>query len=429
MSICRFALLSAAGVLFITPALAWAQQAESSLIQLPDQWDSSWHSYWETKYRQSFSEEVPLMFRGRLWGEGAATGEFLKLFASGYVESDLSVTGRDSDEDLASAELSEAHITVDTSWLDIIVGQQYIRWGSANRLSTIDIVNPTNYRDPIATARSSNRLATPSIDFNINLGSTLIDFIVVPDPRFSEIPVAGSPWETSDLKELRTLERQGFITLREEDLNENPEWGIKLHLFRHRYDLSFIFYDGYEHNPFYVQFNDKDTGQTVVESTHKRYQAYSINFVTTFEEATLRFEGTLKKDYPFQSDDLEIITDDRLQFILGWEQTFGINMLCDMQLFSSSRLSSKEIPGVSKDEYGVTASLQDKFFDEELTSGVRGIWYTSEHEFILEQYNTYDYDDHWKFAFGLFLIKDHEGGYLEGFEENSNIYIQCKYVF
>ena len=112
--------------------------------------------YLQSTYRQSVHKENPLAAIQRVELETRFNqGSWIRGFASGYVDTDLSVTGRwHSRETVVTPEVGEAYLTIDTHYADLIVGMQQIRWGEADALSTFDLINPIDYRNPIASKDS-----------------------------------------------------------------------------------------------------------------------------------------------------------------------------------------------------------------------------------------------------------------------------------
>ncbi|PIE63781.1 MAG: hypothetical protein CSA26_11265 [Desulfobacterales bacterium] len=407
----------------------WQSMHGCALSFADEKWSSELHGYLKTEYKQAWEEDIPLLLREQMWAEYLFTTGKYRFFFSGHLDTDLSAILRNTEEERADLVLHEAYVTDDLTNLDIIAGLQQIRWGTADSLSTVDIINPIDYRNPVATARSTNRLSVPAIDFNFSIKGDMLDIILVPWPRFSKLPAAGSPWEPEFLEKLRKMDEEGSLTLRDRNNEETPEWGLNYRLFRHRFDIGVLFYDGYEHFPLFSMSTTSTTKPPVVNMIHERYQTCSVDLAFALDDGTLRAESTLKINYPFQSDNLEIVQNDYMQWLFGWEQTFDINVRIDGQIFYYKRLTSDIISGVERETWGVTASIENKFLDDALTSGFRGVWYTTEDSFMIEQFNTYDYNDHWKISFGLLYLNGNSDGPVSGLEDNSNIYLEVKYNF
>ena len=92
--------------------------------------------YLQSTYRQSVHKENPLAAIQRVELETRFNqGSWIRGFASGYVDTDLSVTGRwHSREPVVTPEVGEAYLTIDTHYADLIVGMQQIRWGEADAI-------------------------------------------------------------------------------------------------------------------------------------------------------------------------------------------------------------------------------------------------------------------------------------------------------
>lgn len=395
---------------------------------LPEWLDFS--GYLQSSYRQPTRRDKPLNAVQRVWLESTVNnGGMVRAFASANLDADLAVYGRrEADEDLWSSEVREAYLTLDTRHIDVIAGLQQLRWGEADSLSTFDIINPVDYRNPIATARSSQRLSVGALDLRASLGGTgLLDAVVVPRPRFSKMPDHGAPWEGTSLALLREHEQQGLADLDEEQ-GDSPEFASRLKFYRSGYDLAFLFYSGYEHSPRYSRDQAAASLRPHIIASYERYEAYGISTAVSFWDSTLRSELACKPHYPFQSDAIRVEQRTDYQAIVGWDRNFLTNLNINVQVFFFV-YDGDAVPGKDRERYGYSWSVSDKFMDDALTAGIRGEVFANNQDYAIEFFSEYEYDDHLRFSLGMMLLGGKAENDLGQFDANDHVYVGIKYSF
>ena len=190
----RTAAMLLAAALLLFPSLS---RADGDRPLMPD-WLKLSGSL-QTTYRQSPYKATPLSAAQRFRLEANINQDsWIRGYVSGHVDADLSVPGRrDSEEHIVTPELGEAYVTLDSRYLDLIIGMQQIRWGEADSLSTFDIINPVDFRNPIATARSSQRLSVGAVDLRANLDGACSTLCSSPSPVSAACPNTDRPGKTA----------------------------------------------------------------------------------------------------------------------------------------------------------------------------------------------------------------------------------------
>ncbi|MDR3205181.1 MAG: hypothetical protein LBV23_10675 [Deltaproteobacteria bacterium] len=391
--------------------------------------DFNWSAWLETTIRQSTYSHKPISMRQRIWAETSIKSKGpLSAFVSGYVEGDFSVFTRYSYEKFGTAAFNEAYLTIDTSRLDFILGLQQIRWGEADSMSAADVINPIDYRDPLATARSNQRLSVVAADVRADLGFGLLDLVIVPWPRFSSLPKSGSPWEPKALRYLRQADKAGIIVTREGQKARHTQLGARFKLFRQGFDLAFIYFRGYEHAPRFSLGFDQSVMAPAATASYDTYETYALSAAVSLFNSTLRAEAAYKSNYPFQSSLISVEKRDDFQVVAGWDKNFFTNLIIQAQGFYF-RYSGAEVWGVDRERYGISFNLENKFFNEALRSGVRGVYYLTSHDYCLELFNEYDFDDHLKFKIGYMLLGGKDDGDIGQYDKNDHVYAGIKYYF
>ena len=422
----RTAAMLLAAALLLFPSLS---RADGDRPLMPD-WLKLSGSL-QTTYRQSPYKATPLSAAQRFRLEANINQDsWIRGYVSGHVDADLSVPGRrDSEEHIVTPELGEAYVTLDSRYLDLIIGMQQIRWGEADSLSTFDIINPVDFRNPIATARSSQRLSVGAVDLRANLdGAGLLDLVLIPFPRFSRLPEYGSPWEDSSLRTLRQYARAGFVRRQREDGPFEPEAAARLKFFRPGYDVAFLFYRGYEHTPLYTASLDRQRMQALVKEIYEPYTAFGINTAVSLWDSTFRGEFTIKAGYPFQSDEITVERRTDYEAILGWDRNFLTNLNVNLQAFFFSH-DGDAVPGKDRDRYGISWSVSDKFLDESLTAGIRGEIFASNGDYCVEIFSEYEYSDDLHFLAGYMLFGGDRRNDLGQYDRNDHLYLGVRYSF
>lgn len=387
--------------------------------------------YLQSTYRQSVHKENPLAAIQRVGLETRFNqGSWIRGFASGYVDTDLSVTGRwHSREPVVTPEVGEAYLTIDTHYADLIVGMQQIRWGEAGALSTFDLINPIDYRNPIATGRSTQRLSVGAADLRVSLkGLGLLDLICVPFPRFSRLAEYGSPWEDKGLRELRHYVGEGLVGRKYDNGPFEPEFAGRLKFFQSGYDLAFMFFKGYEHKPLYTAGIDYQNMSATIHETYKTFEAFGLSSAVSILKSTLRTEFTLRHNYPFQSDDIDIERRNDYEAFIGWDRMFLTNLNVNLQTFFSS-YDGKKVRGKDRERYGATWSVSDKYLDDALTAGVRGEYFANNDDACVEVFGEYEYDDHLRFTAGYMFFSGGKSNDLGQYDKNDHFYFGVKYSF
>ena len=374
----------------------------------------------QTTYRQSPYKATPLSAAQRFRLEANINQDsWIRGYVSGHVDADLSVPGRrDSEEHIVTPELGEAYVTLDSRYLDLIIGMQQIRWGEADSLSTFDIINPVDFRNPIATARSSQRLSVGAVDLRANLdGAGLLDLVLIPFPRFSRLPEYGSPWEDSSLRTLRQYARAGFVRRQREDGPFEPEAAARLKFFRPGYDVAFLFYRGYEHKPLYTASLDRQRMQALVKEIYEPYTAFGINIpVGLHLPGRIHHQGGLS--LPVRRDHGGAPHGLRGHPRMGQE-------------FSDK--PERQPPGLLLQPRRRCRARQGqgplRHQLVRLTASIRGELFASNGDYCVEIFSEYEYSDDLHFLAGYMLFGGDRRNDLGQYDRNDHLYLGVRYSF
>ena len=78
-----------------------------------------------------------------------------------------------------------------------------------------------------------------------------------------------------------------------------------------------MFFKGYEHKPLYTAGIDYQNMSATIHETYKTFEAFGLSSAVSILKSTLRTEFTLRHNYPFQSDDIDIERRNDYEAIIG----------------------------------------------------------------------------------------------------------------
>jgi hypothetical protein len=330
--------------------------------------------------------DEPISLRQRLWLNCYLGEEKIRGFASVYFDYDPAVRDwtKDTDE-LYYVKLNEAYVTVDTERIDLILGKKMMRWGTGDGINPMDLINPRDYRDPIASARADARLPILLANGIFLLGPVTAEGVLIPKPEVNKFPLSNSPWEPKGLKEMRRSAESGEIVLaaREEPDNwfEDAEFAFRISTVRHGFDLALLYYNGYTDDPAYHRDYLTD-GRMRFTPRYQHYQAYGFNIAKGFERATIRGELAVKPGLLFSidTDDPSYVEDsdglvnrDLYQGVIGIDRTFFTNLYVNFQFFADIIEDGQSTLALKRKTHGITFEISDKFLDDDLNAGFRDI--------------------------------------------------------
>ena len=386
--------------------------------------------------------DEPISFRQRLWLDCYLGQDRIRGFASDYFDYDPAVRDwTDDNDEIYYVELNEAYLTVDTERIDFIFGKKMMRWGTGDGINPMDLINPRDYRDPIASARADARLPILLANGIFLLGPVTVEGVLIPKAEVNEFPLPNSPWEPKALKEMRRMAKSGEIVLaaREEPDNwfKNSEFAFRVSTVWHGFDLALLYYNGYPDDPAYHRDYLTD-GRMRFTPRYHRYKAYGFNFAKGFERVTIRGELAVKpgllfsidsNDPSYKEDSDGLVARDLYQGVIGIDYTFFTNLYVNLQFFVDMIEDGKEALAAKQETHGITFEISDKFLDDDLTAGFRGMCYTSHDGAACEIFAEYKIGDNWQISPGYMFFNGPKDSRLGQFNDNDMVYLRLKYSF
>jgi hypothetical protein len=386
--------------------------------------------------------DKPISLRQRLWLDCYLGRDWIRGFASAYFDYDPAVRDWTDDNDkLYYVELNEAYLTVDTERIDFILGKKMMRWGTGDGINPMDLINPRDYRDPIASARADARLPILLANGIFLVGPVTMEGVLIPKPKVNKFSLPDSPWEPKALKELRRSAESGEIVLapREEpdDWFKDSEFAFRVSTVWKGFDLALLYYNGYADDPVYHR-NYLTDGRMRFTPRYHRYKAYGFNFAKGFERVTIRGEVAVKpgllfsidsNDLSYKEDSDGLVARDLYQGVIGIDRTFFTNLYVNLQLFVDLIEDGKQALASKRKTHGITFEIKDKFLDDDLTAGFRGMCYTSHDGAACEIFTEYKIGDNWQIAPGYMFFNGPKNSRLGQFSQNDMIYFRLRYSF
>jgi len=386
--------------------------------------------------------DEPISLRQRLWLDCYLGQDWIRGFTSAYFDYDPAIRDWTDDKDeIYYVELNEAYLTIDTERIDFILGKKMMRWGTGDGINPMDLINPRDYRDPIASARADARLPIFLANGIFLLGPVTMEGVLIPKPEVNKFSLPDSPWEPEGLKNLRKIAESGEIVLasKKEPDNwfKNAEFASRVSVVWKGFDLALLYYNGYTDDPAYHRDYLTD-GRMRFTPCYQRYQAYGFNFAKGFDRATVRGELAIKpgllfsidsNDPSYEKDSDGLVTRDLYQGVIGIDRTFFTNLYVNLQFFADLIEDGQEALFSKRKTHGFTFEISDKFLDDDLTAGFRGMYFTSNEGSACEIFAEYKIGDNWQIAPGYMFFNGPGDSRLGQFNDNDMIYLRLRYSF
>ncbi|MDR2140247.1 MAG: hypothetical protein LBR11_00365 [Deltaproteobacteria bacterium] len=326
------------------------------------------------------------------------------------------------------AALHELFLTFDSPTLDFWLGRKTHHWGTSDGYNPLDLINPLDPRDPIASGRLLNRVPQWQIGALVTLGWFNLEAIALPRTGVMVPPEPGSPWVPGSYRELRQARAQGWLALERRPVParwlKDGEYGLRLSTVLAGWDLSLMAYRGYWDEPLFRMSLGPSGFQAVGD--YARFRAYGLAWAKGLGAGTFRGEVAVKPDCPIQSPrDWERA---RLtQVALGWDRDFEGRFYLNLQGFAEFQTQTAFTP--REDRQGLTYEARAQWALAAWAAGARGQAYLTGEGALTEIFLEWSYNDHWKFSGGTLIFSGSKEGALGQYGANDCLYLTARFSF
>ena len=381
--------------------------------------------------------DKPISLRQRLWLDCYLGQDWIRGFANAYFDCDPAVRDwTDDNDEIYYVELNEAYVTVDTERIDFILGKKMMRWGTGDGVNPMDLINPRDYRDPIASARADARLPILLANGIFMLGPVTVEGVLIPKAEVNEFPLPDSPWEPKGMRDMRRSAESGEIVLfpgeEPDDWFKDSEFAFRASTVWKGFDLALLYYNGYTDDPVYPRDYLID-GRMRFTPRYQHYRAYGFNCAKGFERATIRGELAVKprllfsidsNDSSYAKDSDGLVARDLYQGVIGIDRTFFTNLYVNLQFFTDFIEDGQESLASKRKNYGITFEVSNNFLDDDLTAGFRSMYFTSNDGLSAEIFAEYKIGDNWQIAPGYMFFNGPKDSRIGQFSHNDMIYFR-----
>ena len=194
--------------------------------------------------------------------------------------------------DRTDLELREFYVEANPGNLYLRIGKQQIVWGTADGLKALDVVNPQSFREFVLADFEDSRIPLWTFDAETRLGNTDLQFVLIPEQTYHEIPDRESPFAITAPRFAPPAPVGIPVQLRDPDRPSRPladaDTGLRLARFAGGWDLSLFYFYHFEDIP--VPHREIGPDGLVITPRYDRAHLLGGTFAKAFGPLTLRGE-------------------------------------------------------------------------------------------------------------------------------------------
>ena len=134
-------------------------------------------------------------------------------------------------------------------------------------------------------------------------------------------------------------------------------------------------------------------------------------------------------DLSYAKDNDGLVARDLYQGVIGVDRTLFTNLYLNLQFVADLIEDGQESLVSRRKTHGITFEISDKFLDDDLTAGFRGMCYTSHDGSASEIFAEYKIGYNWQIAPGYMFFNGPKDSRLGQFNDNDMVYLRLKYSF
>lgn len=341
-----------------------------------------------------------------------------------------------------------AYLNFSGTSYNLRVGNQIVKWGKADEVGPLDLVNPEDYREGLLQDRSDRKVPVPMINLELFKGVYKLQGVFIPFFEKSDIDIVGRNWALFD----HYKEEVGNFRTEEEDYpNSLENSGAGTRFSGTIANLDYGFY--YLHNrdslpsidslivppgfPLPVTSNSiKDlarfahtTGQPIRLKYDRRHIG-GVDFETTLGDFGVRGEFAYISKKSFLTNELESISKPMIQYVLGADYNGPRSFYINLQ-FAQSIILDYEDKILFSEKYNnvINGKITKGILDDNVELSFRYLYGITEGDCYYNPAVILKYWQNVTFEIGAEFVDGPENTLLGVFENNDEVYVILEWYF
>lgn len=338
----------------------------------------------------------------------------------------------------AELELRELYVEANPGDLYLRIGKQQIVWGTADGLKVLDVVNPQSFREFILADFEDSRIPLWALNAETRLGSTDVQFILIPEQTYHQIPGPDSPFAITAPRFSPPIPAGIPVQLRAPDRPSRPladaDAGLRLARFTGGWDLSLFYL--YHHEDIPVPYHEIGPDGLIVIPGYDRAHLFGGTFAKAFGPVTLRGElgytfgrAFALRDGADGADPDGVAESDALGSVVGFDWTAPGDWFVSAQLFVDQVVDQPgELYRPRTDTTG-TLYLRRLFHHDTLALELRWLANANDGDGLIRPQLSYELSDQVTLWGGLDLFHGDHQGIFGQFDANDRAVFGIRYGF
>ncbi len=335
----------------------------------------------------------------------------------------------------AELELREFYVEANPGDVYLRIGKQQIVWGTADGLKVLDVVNPQTFREFVLADFEESRIPLWTLDVETRLGSTDVQFILIPEQTYHQIPGAESPFAITAPRYSPPVPAGVPVQLRDPDRPSRPladaDTGLRLARFAGGWDLSLFYFHHFEDIP--VPYLETGPDGLIITPGYDRAHLFGGTFAKAFGPVTLRGElgYTLGRAFAVRdgTDADGVAESDALGSVVGLDWTTPGDWFVSAQLFVDQVVDAPgELYRPRTDTTG-TLYLRRLYRNDTVALELRWLANANDGDGLIRPQLSYDLSDQVTLWGGLDLFHGDHQGIFGQFDANDRAVFGIRYGF
>ncbi|MDY7037072.1 MAG: DUF1302 family protein, partial [Thermodesulfobacteriota bacterium] len=332
---------------------------------------------------------------------------------------------------------------------DLTAGNQFVKWGKADEVSPLDIVNPEDLRDGFVRSREERKIPIPMMDLKLFKDTYKLEALFIPFFTKSKLNLVGRDWAFFNHYE---QEVGNFTIIDEDPPNDlhHSEAGIRFSGTFKNLDYSFSYLYTREDLPsidsltlppgFSIDNPDSVTLEDLVRFAlltrqpirlkYGRQNVMGVEFETTWRDFGLRGDIAYIHKRSFITDRLESIRKPVYSYVLGMDYNGPASFYFNLQ-FSQEIIQDIDDPILMLDRITsrVNGKISKGFLDENVEICLRYLYNFTREDYYINPSIILNYWKNITIDFGFEIEGGPSNSTLGTFDDNDEVYCIFQYQF